>query len=232
MTLLARLLRSKVFAVTVIVLPGLWPVWPIFIRPDPSVLADPLKFILHHLGFVACVLLVTVLTFTPLRVLFPRSAVALALNRHRRLVGVSAFVYAALHFCTHLLYEGGSQLSQIPSILRNAIEKPFQLTGLIALTLLLVLAATSPHAAVRRLGGRRWKKLHRLTYLAAALVAYHQAAAHKIFPVQVLWLFAPLVALELLRIWKQSRPRLPTPPASAPARGLGAPGKAAGPASE
>jgi sulfoxide reductase heme-binding subunit YedZ len=196
--MLAKLLRSKVFVVTLIVLPGLWPAWPLW-RQDPSVLADPLKYILHHLGFIACLLLAAVLAFTPLRVLFPKWDVALALNRHRRLVGVSAFVYAALHLTTHLLYEGGF------SILASDVKKPFLLTGLIAFSILLVLSVTSLHAAVRWLGGRRWKNLHRLAYVAAALVAYHQAAARKLFPVQVLWIFVPLGVLELLRVIRQQR---------------------------
>jgi|SRR5882724_4524321 len=206
MSWLERLLRSKAFVVTLIVLPGLWPAWPL-LRHDPSVLADPLKYILHHLGFVACMLLATVLTFTPLRVLFPKWGIALALNRHRRLVGVSAFVYAALHFTTHLVYEGGI------AILASDVKKPFLLTGMIAFTILLALAATSFNAAVRWLGGRRWKNLHRLAYVAAALVAYHQAAARKIFPMQVLWIFVPLALLEALRIIKQRMPREQEPAA-------------------
>jgi methionine sulfoxide reductase heme-binding subunit len=203
--ILEKLLRSKLVIWTLIVLPGLWPVWPIFLQQDPSVLADPLKYVLHHLGFVACVLLAVVLTFSPLRVLFPQWGVALALNRHRRLVGVSAFAYAALHLTTHLLYEGATDPSLLPTILRAVVNKPFQLTGLIAFTILLVLAATSSNAAVRWLGGKVWKNLHRLAYVAAALVAYHQAAARKIFPMQVLWIFVPLAVLELLRISKQQR---------------------------
>jgi sulfoxide reductase heme-binding subunit YedZ len=199
MLFLEKLLRSKIVVAILIVLPGLWPIWPIFVRQDPSILADPLKYVLHHLGFVACVLLAVVLTFTPLRVLFPKWGVALALNRHRRFVGVSAFVYAALHFSTHILYEGGF------AILAKDVAKPFLLTGLIAFTILLLLAATSFNAAVRWLGGKRWKNLHRLAYVAAALVAYHQAAARKVFPMQVVWIFAPLVLLELARIVRNSR---------------------------
>lgn len=183
-----------------IVLPGLWPVWPLFVKQDSSVLADPLKFVLHHLGLVACGLLAVVLTFTPLRVLFPKWGVALALNRHRRLVGVSAFVYAALHLATHILYEGGF------AILADDVTKPFLLTGMIAFTLLLVLAITSFQAAVRWLGGKLWKNIHRLAYVAAALVAYHQAAARKVFPAQVLWIFVPLALLEIARIVRKIRP--------------------------
>ena len=214
--MLAKLLRSKAVVWTLIVLPGLWPVWPIFIRPDPSVLADPLKFVLHHFGFTACVLLATVLAFTPLRVLFPKWGVALALNRHRRLVGVSACVYAALHFTTHLIYEGGTNVSAIPTILATAVKKPFQLTGLVMLAILVVLAVTSLKVFVRWLGGRRWKNLHRLAYVAAALAAYHQAAARKIFPQQVLWIFIPLALLELLRIAKQLRSASSPPPKTIP----------------
>jgi sulfoxide reductase heme-binding subunit YedZ len=203
-SLLTKLLRSKAVVATLIVLPGLWPAWPL-LRQDPSVLADPLKYILHHLGFIACVLLAVVLTLTPLRVLFPKSALVQALNRHRRLVGVSAFFYALLHLSTHLLYEGGF------AILASDVKKPFLLTGLVAFSILLVLAMTSLNRAVRWLGGKRWKNLHRLAYVAAALVAYHQAAARKIFPAQVLWIFVPLVLLELLRIVRQAMLKRATP---------------------
>ena len=206
MAFLEKLLRSKVVVWILIVLPGLWPLWPIFVSKNPSVLADPLKVVLHHLGFVACVLLATVLTFTPLRVLWPKWGVALALNRHRRLVGVSAFVYGALHFTTHHVYESGGGLVPLSKILQTATKKPFQLTGLIVLTILLVLAITSLNAFVRWLGGKRWKNLHRLAYVAAALAAYHQAAARKIFPVQVLWIFVPLALLEIARLVKSRRP--------------------------
>ena len=200
-----KILRSKVVIWTLLVLPGLWPLWPIFVREDASVTADPLKFVLHHLGFVACILLATVLSFSPLRVLWPKWGVAQALNRHRRLVGVAVFVYAALHLATHLVYEGGFELAAVPATLKTAVEKPFQLTGLIAFTILLVLAATSWNAAIKWLGGKLWKNIHRVVYVAAALAVYHQAAARKLFPMQVVYIFAPLVILEIARIWKQRR---------------------------
>jgi NAD(P)-dependent dehydrogenase (short-subunit alcohol dehydrogenase family) len=41
--------------------------------------------------------------------------------------------------------------------------------------------------------------------VAAALVAYHQADARKVFPMQVLWIFVPLALLEAARVWKQRR---------------------------
>jgi sulfoxide reductase heme-binding subunit YedZ len=191
-----RLLRSRAFVLAALALPALWPAWPI-VSQDPTVLADPGKYILHHLGFVACMLLAVVLCFTPLRVVFPRSRLALALNRHRRVAGVSVFVYAALHFAMYLIYEGGF------GTLANDIGKPFILAGVVALAGLAVLAVTSLDRAVRALGGRRWKNLHRLVYLIAALAAYHQIAASKLFPVQVLWIFGPMLALQALRLAKK-----------------------------
>jgi len=203
MAWLEKLLRSKLVIWTLIVLPGLWPLWPIYVREDFSVIADAPKYILLHLGFTASVLLAIVLTFTPLRVLFPKSGIVQALNRHRRLVGVSAFAYAFIHFGAHLYYEGGA--AKLAHTLKTAVTIPFQLTGLIALSILLALSITSLQAMTRWLGGKRWKNLHRLVYLAAALVAYHQAAAKKLFPMQVVWIFGPLVLLEIARIVKQRR---------------------------
>lgn len=193
---LAKLLRAKGVIWTLIVLPGLWPAWPLFIRQDATALADPLKFILHHWGLVACCLLAAVLAFTPLRVLFPHWGVAQALNRHRRLVGVSAFAYALLHFLAHARHVHDGTFATFV----REIQKPFQLAGLAALAILLALALTSFDAAVRWLGGRWWKHLHRLVYAAAILAAWHQAAARKVFPLQVLWIFGPIVVLELARV--------------------------------
>jgi len=216
MGILERLLRSRVFVLALIVLPGLWPAWPI-LSGNPTVLADPSKFLLHHFGFVACILLAVVLSLSPLRILFPKSRAASALNRWRRTVGVSAFFYALIHLGFQLIHENGW-----PTFWTD-LRKPFLLAGVTTFAILLVLAATSFNAAVRWIGGRRWKNLHRLAYLAAALAAYHQAAARKIFPVQVLWIFVPLAALELARIVVQARKSRPGPAIAGAAGARGAP---------
>lgn len=209
----AGLLRHKATIWTLIVLPGFWPLWPLLVTGDPAARADPLKLILHHFGFVAVLLLVCTLALTPLRVLFPTSGAAVALNRHRRLLGVSSAAYALLHVSAHVLYEGGNDPAALPAILETALKKPFQLSGLAAFVILAALAVTSLRPAVRWLGGKRWKQLHRLVYVAVALSAYHQAAAHKVFPPQVVWIFAPLLALEAARVVQQRRrrPQIPAP---------------------
>jgi sulfoxide reductase heme-binding subunit YedZ len=152
--------------------------------------------VLLHLGFTACVLLATVLCFSPLRILFPGSGAALALNRHRRLVGVSAFIYGVLHFTMHLLYEGGF------GVLATDITTPFMVIGMATLAILTALAATSSNLAIRLMGGRNWKRLHRLAYVAAGLAAWHQAEARKLFPMQVVWIFGPVALLQAARVWR------------------------------
>ena len=201
MSFAEKIVRSKLFVWVAIVLPGLWPAWPFFVTEDAAARTDPLKFVLHHWGLVGCVLLAVVLTFSPLRVLFPRSAVARALNRHRRLVGVAAFAYGLLHFVAHTrhVYDGTFET------FTKEIGKPFQLVGLGALLILFVLTVTSLNAVVRWLGARAWKNLHRFAYVAAALAAWHQADARKVFPLQVVWIFGPVVVLQIARHWRERR---------------------------
>jgi sulfoxide reductase heme-binding subunit YedZ len=118
---------------------------------------------------------------------------------------VSAFFYALIHLAFQFLHEGGW-----PTFFTD-IRKPFLFLGMLAFLILLVLAVTSFHFMVRWLGGRRWKNLHRLAYVAAPLAAFHQALAHKLFPMQVVWIFGPLALLEIARVVRQR-----TKPAAAP----------------
>jgi len=55
----------------------------------------------------------------------------------------------------------------------DVIKRPFITVGMLAFVLLTALAVTSPHAVVRKMGGKRWKQLHRAVYLIAALGVLH-----------------------------------------------------------
>jgi len=140
-----KLPKAKAFVRTLLVLPWLWPAWPL-IRLEQGLLADPAKFPPHHMGFVACAVLAALLVMTPLRVLFPGSRLTLALNRNRRLAGVAAFVYVLPHSAFFLIQEGGAA-----GITKNPM-KPFVLAGLARFFILLALAVTSPHRVLRAMG--------------------------------------------------------------------------------
>jgi sulfoxide reductase heme-binding subunit YedZ len=111
----------------------------------------------------------------------------------------------------HFIYEGGF------ATFATDWKKPFIAVGLAAFAMLAALAATSTNAAVRRLGARRWKWLHRLVYVAALLVIYHQVSARKVFPWQVVWIFGPVFLLQVGRIWRTARGRCEPLPDTRPA---------------
>ena len=128
--------------------------------------ADPIAQALNQLGLVALVFLVAALACTPLRALFGWTWPI----RLRRMLGVLAFVYAALHVTTYVALD---QTFDWAAIFADVTKRRFIFVGFAAFVLLVPLAATSTNASVKRLGFARWKQLHRLAYLAPALAVLH-----------------------------------------------------------
>jgi methionine sulfoxide reductase heme-binding subunit len=191
---LVKILAHKLFALTALVGVGIWfLVIPAF---TGRLGANPLETLLHESGEIAIWTLGAVLALSPLRVVFPNSRIVMALNRHRRATGVTACIYGLLHFSSHVLYEGGWD-----GLVRS-LSKPFIWFGAAGLTILVILATTSNQWSIRALGGKNWKLLHRLAYVAAGLLIYHQAIAGKGHWAIARWLLFPLAALQLARLAK------------------------------
>ena len=195
MNLVTRILANKIVALAILSGIGVY----LLIVPGLTnqLGANPIERLLHVSGEIAIWSLGAVLSLTPLRVLFPRSAIVNALNRHRRYLGVSACIYGLIHFSCHVLYQGDWD------DLLQSFTKPFTWFGLAGLSILVLLGLTSNNWAVRKLGGRRWKLLHRLAYVAAILLIYHQSIAGKGHWYVARWLFFLLVALESARLAKK-----------------------------
>ena len=194
MNILVKILGNRLAALAVLAGVGVWLlVIPIF---TGNLGANPVEKLLHQSGEIAIWTLGTVLALSPLRALFPGSRVVGALNRHRRYIGVSACVYGLLHLSCHILYEG-----DLGAVARS-LSKPFIWFGLAGLSILVILALTSNNFSVRKLGGKNWKRLHRLAYVAGALLIYHQSIAGKGHWYTARWLLFPLVALQVARITK------------------------------
>ena len=102
----ARILGGKAWLWVAIVLLAAWP-WYWLLTGDPYARADPPQYLLDSAGTIATGFLVAVLMLTPLRVLFPTNDVVRALNRNRRLIGVTAFGFAVLHFGYFWLHVDG-----------------------------------------------------------------------------------------------------------------------------
>jgi len=128
--------------------------------------ADPIAQALNQLGLVALVFLVAALACTPAKLIFGWTWPI----RLRRMLGVLAFVYAALHVTTYAALDQGFDWR---AIFADVVKRKFIFVGFAAFLLLVPLAATSTNASVKRLGFARWKRLHRLAYLAPALAVLH-----------------------------------------------------------
>jgi methionine sulfoxide reductase heme-binding subunit len=127
--------------------------------------ANPIEFITRSTGLWTLVFLCITLAVTPLRKLTGFNA----LLRFRRMLGLYAFFYGALHFTTYFWFD---KWFEIAEILKDIGKRPFITVGFAAFVLLIPLAVTSPKAMVRRLG-RRWQILHRAIYPIAALAILH-----------------------------------------------------------
>ena len=92
------------------------------------------------------------------------------LLRLRRMLGLFVFAYACLHALSWLWLD---QFFDWRSVVNEIRERPFITVGVTAFVLLIPLAATSSHAAIRALGGRRWQNLHRTIYAIAILAIVH-----------------------------------------------------------
>ena len=128
--------------------------------------ANPIEATNRVLGDWAMRFLLVTLAVTPLRRLFGWSV----LMRLRRMVGLFAFAYAVLHVSSYVVLD---QFFHWSEIWADIVKRNFITVGMIAFLLLLPLAVTSTNAMVRRLGGRRWQRLHRLVYPAAVAVIVH-----------------------------------------------------------
>lgn len=128
--------------------------------------ADPVKTLTHTTGLSALIILLVTLAVTPVR----RFTGFNGLIKLRRPLGLFAFFYALVHLLIYAVFD--HQLS-VPEIADDIVEHPWVLVGFSAFLILLMLAVTSPKAAVRRLGGKRWQRLHRGVYLAGIFAILH-----------------------------------------------------------
>jgi len=146
---------------------ALWPFARLLIGIQNNALgANPTEFITRSTGEWTLILLCVTLTVTPLRQL---TGMAWLVNL-RRMLGLFAFFYAALHFLTFIWFD---HFFDLAAMLADIIKRPFITVGVVAFVLLLPLAITSSNRAIRALGSRRWQLLHRLIYVIAGVSLLH-----------------------------------------------------------
>jgi methionine sulfoxide reductase heme-binding subunit len=128
--------------------------------------ANPVEFFLRTTGVLTLVFLLITLSVTPLRKIFGWNN----LVKYRRMLGLFAFFYGSLHLITYSIFDKSLNVSEIVS---DVWQRPFIAVGMLAFFLLIPLAATSTNKMIKRLGGKNWARLHKLTYLTAVLGVIH-----------------------------------------------------------
>ena len=128
--------------------------------------ANPIEYITHSTGWWTLSFLLITLSVTPLRRLTGWNW----LLRLRRMLGLFAFFYVCLHFVTYIWLD---QFFDWHSMVKDIAKRPFITVGFTAFLLLIPLAATSTSRMVKRLGARRWQRLHRAVYVIALLGVLH-----------------------------------------------------------
>lgn len=154
------LLKSLIFLLAL--LPFARMVWLTY----TGQLVEPLEFITRGTGDWTLYFLCISLAVTPLR----RFTQWNWLIKLRRMLGLFAFFYAALHFTTFLWFD---HFFDVQEMWKDVLKRPFITVGFIAFVLLIPLAVTSTNGMVKRLGGKRWQWLHRLIYVIAPLGILH-----------------------------------------------------------
>jgi sulfoxide reductase heme-binding subunit YedZ len=152
--------------------------------------ADPVNYITHFTGDWTLYTLFASLAITPIRRLSPSLSF---LIRFRRLLGLYAFFYAALHLATYIFLFSGYDITTAftglrsghpgelvtqwkiiwPRMVDDVLKRRFIQVGLFAWLILLALACTSPVFIMRAMGGKNWQRLHRLIYVAAIAGVIH-----------------------------------------------------------
>lgn len=128
--------------------------------------ANPIEALTRGLGDWTLRFLLLTLLVTPLRRLTGRPW----LIQLRRMLGLYAFFYAVLHMTSYVWLD---QFFDWGEIAKDVVKRPFITAGFTAFLLLIPLAATSTNAMVRRLGGKRWRSLHRAVYAIGILGVLH-----------------------------------------------------------
>ncbi len=181
--------------------PALWTAlsyWFGWLEPRPFTAA------IQAIGLWTIRLVFIALAITPLRSIlqWPRLIVV------RRMIGVAAFAYAV----THLSLYTADQMFDLAKVASEIALRIYLTIGFTAVIGLSALAATSTDGMIRRLGGRRWQKLHRLVYLIALLAVVHYWMQSKLEiwePTIMAGIYAWLMGYRLLARFPAVRGRLP-----------------------
>lgn len=170
------------------------PVWLFWLGMTGGLGVEPIKELEHEMGELSLQLLILSLAVRPIY-----EWLGINLMKLRRAIGVVTFFYVFFHLLVWLVLDVGI----LSEIWADIVKRPYITVGMAAFALLLPLAITSNNLSLRKLGPRKWKRLHKLAYPAALLGALHYVMLAKGFQME------PLIYLGIVLILLAARVRIP-----------------------
>ena len=166
--------------------------------------ANPIEKIMRRTGDWTLRFLLITLTITPARQLLNLPW----LIKLRRMLGLFAFFYALLHFTNYIWLD---QYFDVDEIIKDVIKRKYITIGFACFLMLIPLAITSTNKMVKRLGGKRWQKLHKSVYAIAIGGVIHYLWLVKKDLTEPL-IYAVLLAILLgYRVWQKQRSKKSPP---------------------
>jgi len=161
--------------------------------------SNPIKEGEHLLGDCTLRFLVLTMMVRPLRELLGWNW----LGKYRRTLGLFAFASLVMHWLTYALLDVQLDWGELK---KDLALRPYIMIGMAGLLLMLPLALTSSAAAIRRLGGARWRRLHRLVYVICVLGVIHywmSVKADLSGPLSYALVFGLLFAYRVVTWWRR-----------------------------
>lgn len=165
--------------------------------------ANPITEIEIQTGLWTLRFLAITLAVTPVREVTGFGMLA----KYRRMFGLFTFFYACLHVAT---WVGVDWFFDWGAMAEEVVKRKFIFVGMATFLMLVPLALTSTKGWIRRLGGRRWNRLHRLVYVAAIGGTVHYLWAVKkdtLFPLVYFALFTLLLGYRAFFVLRDRRAR-------------------------
>ena len=152
---------------------------------------NPAEYLIRASGDLTLRFLCITLLITPLRIITQWPEWLL----FRRSLGLLTFFYACIHALCYSLLDMSWAWNEIA---QDIVKRPFIAVGVAGMMLLTALAATSFNAAVKVMGAKRWRQLHRAVYGIAVLAILHffwMRATKRNF--DEVWLYAGILVVLL-----------------------------------
>lgn len=158
---------AKPLVFTASLLPLAWLIWMVVLGDVGIGLnANPVEMVNRYLGDWALRFILITLGITPIVKVTGWATPV----RFRRMIGLFAFAYAFLHLANYIVAD---QFFNWADVWADIMKRTYITVGMATFVILLALAITSPKVAIKRLGIKRWRVLHRSIYVAGIGAVLH-----------------------------------------------------------